>query len=134
MKQEKLNIGGRMTKTLTEKWKEDTLDNGLYYWNIDGCNMPSVSRTYDMRKLKKRKYADKIEVIAPVPSYDEYNELVQKMHIREKKLEIATKALEYFKKEEDNYLDFGLTSSWKEVKLKPNRVATKALKEMEGVK
>lgn len=61
-----------MTKTLTEnKWFYT--ENGIKdaSWNI----------------VFKR------EVLAPVPSYDEYKQLVSKTDKLEKKLEIATKAL-----------------------------------------
>lgn len=58
----------------------------------------------------------------PVPSYDEYIELVSKTEQFEKRLEIATKALEkYTEVETDDWID-------------SKEVAQKALKEMEGVK
>lgn len=88
------------------------------------------------------------EVLAPVPSYDEYNELVQKMHILEERLEvsekahyktleqlriatgalrIATNALKIYSKD-DYYSEGGGRS----VNPYPD-IARKALKEMEGV-
>lgn len=51
-----------------------------------------------------------------------------------KKLAIAIKALEKFKEREREYLDYGIDKDGNKIYLYPNRVATKALKEMEGVK
>ena len=51
-----------------------------------------------------------------------------------RKLEIATKALGQFKKNEDNYLDYRIDKDGNKIDLHPNRVATNALKEMEGLK
>lgn len=77
-----------------------------------------------------------IDVCETGYDYEQFqmNELENENMKLKKQLEIATKALKEFKKAEDNYLDFGLTSSWKEKKLNTNRVATEALKEMEGIK
>ena len=143
-----------MTKTLTEQWRDGTLAGGDYYIKTTGFGIDKIIINYYEEELKQ---FDGLcdcavaEVIAPVPNYDEYQtllsdqlakneadeinaELLYKIAKLKNKLAIATKTLEEFKKTEDNYLDFGLTSSWKEVKLNPNRVATKALKKMEGVK
>lgn len=48
-----------------------------------------------MRDIKNVRDSDEVEVLQETPSYVEYNELVQKMHILEKRLEIATKALDH---------------------------------------
>ena len=61
-------------------------------------------------------------------------EQYKEYQLLKKKLDIAVKALKEFKKNEDSYLDFGLTSYGEEIKLNPNRIATKALKEIEEVK
>lgn len=115
-----------MTKTLTEQWLEGKLESGWYYIKIywgagydiifDNYN-PTTGLFVDFGKEVK-------EVLAPVPDYDEYKQLVSKTDESsrkalqlEKKLEIATKALQY-------YADGTLGSS----------VARQALKEMEGVK
>lgn len=121
-----------MTKTLTELWREGTLEQRYYYVKYFGNGQkPFVeielkNFLLDLVKVKDR---DKIEVLAPVPSYDEYKQLVSKTdelvtrcHQLEKKLEIATKALKdvaylYI------YTDKDLST-----------VANNALKEMEGVK
>lgn len=68
-----------MTKSLTEKWKDmDFTDNHLYYWR-----MPN-GEVRIMNKLGAYSYklcydGGKIEILAPVPSYDEYKELTQKV-------------------------------------------------------
>jgi len=146
-----------MSKELTEQWKKGKLPDGFYYVSIPGsvCGV-SILDDYELQVYKSVRDSDKIEVLAPVPSYDEYlylktnndhwnkeairiskqaigivlesDELVQKLHILEKKLEIATKALERYSKD-DYYSEGGGRS----VNPYPH-IARKALKEMEGVK
>ena len=64
-----------MTKSLTEKWKDmDLADGHLYYWR-----MPN-GEVRIMNKLGACSYklcydGGKIEILAPVPSYDEYKKL-----------------------------------------------------------
>lgn len=90
-----------MTKTLTEnKWFYT--ENGIKdaSWNI----------------------VFKSEVLGPVPSYDEYKQLVSKTEQLEKKLKIATKALK-----DVAYLYIHTDKDL-------STVANNALKEMEGVK
>jgi len=85
-----------MTKSLTEQWREGTLSMGYYY--------VSTPPSYGGEKIK---YLDDDccfgldddiiqKVLAPVPSYDEYKELVSKTEQLEKQLAIATKALKYY--------------------------------------
>ena len=118
-----------MTKTLTEQWREGTLPRGAYYVNRLG-EVRIYLVTYEDDKNTHEIY----EVLAPVPSYSEYQALKdncefthtrlkgthQKITQLEKKLEIATKAL---KKINKNYR-FTVAQD----------VVYKALKEMEGVK
>lgn len=110
-----------MTKTLTEQWREGTLPDGYYYIDYDtqqrifeiedGCatyqGLPA--ETYFLNDVCL------IKVVAPVPSYEEYTELVSKTEQLEKRLAIATKALK-------EYMTFC------------RHPAEEALKEMEGVK
>lgn len=120
-----------MTKTLTEQWKDLELPEGLYYFKTRYNNIfigypreRNMFRAIDDGLFDE---SDKIEVLAPVPSYDEFVQqrdfvkdhlkvLIENMNLK-RKLEIATKALQY-------YADGTLGSS----------VARQALKEMEGVK
>ena len=95
-----------MTKTLTKQWREGMLPCGAYYVNrLDDVCIYLV--TYENQKNTHEIY----EILAPVPSYDEHKRLVsnsdesvQKMHILEKQLAIATKALkEYERCENGSY-------------------------------
>lgn len=115
-----------MTKTLTEQWKKGTLKYGEYYIkHVDGRVLTDWFNGHEFRGLYK---IDIEEVLAPVPSYDEYNELDTKCNQLQKRLEIATKALKKYK--EDYFLtEYGGRS----VNPYPD-IARKALKEMEGVK
>jgi hypothetical protein len=117
-----------MTKTLTEnRWFYT--ENGIKdaSWNI----------------------VFKSEVLSPVPSYDEYNEVLQKLHLatemwakwysecceKEKKLEIATKALKEYANSDEWELVDRKNVYWSRKRFPyPWRIAGKALKEMEGVK
>lgn len=72
-----------MTKTLTEQWREGTLPLGTYYiLNINGVE--EIDKSIAIGELWNN--TDLKEVLAPVPSYEEYKKL-------QKKLEIAIKAL-----------------------------------------
>ena len=65
-----------MEKTLTEQWRNGELPNGNYYTICSGWNM----QTFPCVVYCERNCfgANVIEVLAAVPSYDEYNELVRK--------------------------------------------------------
>lgn len=150
-----------MTKTLTEQWREGTLDQRYYYVKYFGnCQKPFVeielkNFLLDLVKVKDR---DKIEVLAPVPSYDKVKEMSQKIERLEfdnevldmsysqakeiiikleKKLAIATKALEKyqeainrFKKDPMNNIIMLAHQLIYDI----DTDSKKALKEMEGVK
>lgn len=63
-----------MSKELTEKWWENELPVGHYYIKYDGCS-PFIYHFYKMTELKQCGDANKIEVLAPVPSYEELQKL-----------------------------------------------------------
>lgn len=95
-----------MSKELTEKWRNGKLEQKYYYvkhfWNGQKPFVEIELKNF-LLDLVKVKDSDKIEVLAAVPTYDEHMELVsnsaesvQKMHILQKKLDIATKALQYY--------------------------------------
>ena len=138
-----------MTKTLTEQWREGTL-RGYFYWKLPNGNI-CTAYTDTMRDIKNVGDSDEVEVLQETPSYVEYNELVQKIHILneqntkqhnelceeikknntlEKKLEIATKALEQY----DNKLNWDIRGVSFMKYNKGFTIARKALKEIEGVK
>ena len=138
-----------MTKTLTEQWREGTLPEGLYY--VEGKG------DYDVALIRNRYcpvltspyceddiFESEFEPIEPVPSYEEYRELLDlniykkdrkkvmgledKVKRLQEQLKIATKALKRYSKD-DYYSEGGGRS----VNPYPH-IARKALKEMEGVK
>lgn len=87
-----------MTKTLNEQWREGTLREGWYYLKVKSelANYPVIAEcVIDYSSLKPYSYFYEYddshveEVLAPVPSYKEYNKL--------KKL-----PLKCFQLEEDN--------------------------------
>ena len=108
-----------MTKTLTEQWREGTL-LGCFYWKLPNGNI-CTAYTDTMRDIKNVRDSDEVEVLQEAPSYVKYNELVQKMHILEKQLEIATKALKKISR--CYYPEYN----------KAGEISHNALKEMEGV-
>lgn len=86
-----------MSKELTEQWKNGTLPENWYYIHLkSNCgNIDCITINYCDEDGVFEEYPDEDikEVLAPVPSYDEYNELVQKTHILEKQLEYAERTL-----------------------------------------
>lgn len=135
-----------MTKTLTEQWKDGELIFGKTYWcsddegNIAKLVLVGEDRFYEWT-LGTEVTKDVKEVLAPVPSYDAYRQLVSKTEQLEKKLEIATKALEYYaqckhlnldilamllEKHKNEFADFEVYED--------GETARNALKEMKGVK
>ena len=120
-----------MTKTLTEQWRDGTLPDGFYY-------MQDYTGRYHYRYLLGVKPdADFVkcfkEVLAPVPSYDEWKQAKENLEkngtwytersykLLEKRLEIATKALKKY-------------ANCKPTEWMSCVTADEALKEMEGVK
>lgn len=62
-----------MSKTLTKQWKDGTLEAGEYYFKLDG----EINIGTDIGLDVFRTYADDdrindIEVLEPVPTYEEY--------------------------------------------------------------
>lgn len=147
-----------MTKTLTEQFMDNELDDRLYYFT-QKMSQDKVeighSFEFNMVRADDGEYLDWFlihEVLAPVPSFDEYKELVRKSDKLDKlmsdtvtnqgdcqqivednlnrelsrktlQLEIATKALkEIFYERDERAVGDYL---W---------IANNALKEMEGVK
>ena len=103
-----------MTKTLTEQWREGTL-RGCFYWKLPNGNI-CTAYTDTMRDIKNVRDSDEVEVLQETPSYVEYNEYVQKIHILEKRLEIATKALKEYERCKNGSYAHKALSLIKEVK------------------
>ena len=62
-----------MMKTLTEQWREGTLDNGFYYVRS------GWSAFIEIRYLGEGFFEGNIEVLAPVPRYDEIKRLKEQL-------------------------------------------------------
>lgn len=57
--------------TLTEQWKKGELEDGFYYFRMpDGTT--DIASEYKLIRYILVRDSDKIEVLAPVPSYEEY--------------------------------------------------------------
>lgn len=87
--------GGTMTKSLTEKWKEGELEWGLYYVKTKK-DAPLFCGEITEMSLEEEitvSQDEKVEsVLAPVPSYEEYKELLdlnvyEKLQKENKKLQ-----------------------------------------------
>lgn len=63
-----------MTKTLTEQWKYGELELGTY-WIIGSDGVEYIDFLLDQSDFNM--ITDVKEVLAPVPSYDEYQDLIQ---------------------------------------------------------
>ena len=60
--------------TLTEQWKKGELPDGFYYFKMpDGAI--EIASEYRLIRYNLTKDSSKIEVLAPVPSYEEWQEL-----------------------------------------------------------
>ena len=129
-----------MTKSLTEQWREGKIKEGFYY--VHFCTGEIVYRHLSGNKPDKGfiELGCFQEILAPVPSYNEYLALsgfkkiekdeidnLVKIHTEklEKKLAIATKALK-------GICVWANTGNGGEKAVK--KVCEKAIKEMEGVK
>lgn len=67
-----------MTKSLTEQWKDGTLTEGDYYILTTGLKIKDPIISYYEKELSQFDGLCNCsikEVLAPVPSYDEYKEL-----------------------------------------------------------
>ena len=126
-----------MKKTLIEQWRDGKLPNGDYYIKVRGRLTGNDFFVYDNcinGKLAYTSDGNIIDIIEKVPSYEEWqselasnNELLNVQKRLEKRLEIATKALKIYSKD-DYYSEGGGRS----VNPYPH-IARKALKEMEKV-
>lgn len=149
-------------KTLTEQWREGKLPAGMYYIKADGvvaeAKLSRYNYFYNLPHGNGHEANKKVEeVLAPVPSYDEYCNLVfqankpknplsdvmmcydterEKKVVEplQKKLAIATKALKEYSVSDNWFMEDSEGKCWSFNKQYPWRIGFKALKEMEGVK
>lgn len=128
-----------MTKTLTEQWRDGTLEESMYYVKLPDNDIQIVN-LYQLKQLALVNDADEIEVLAAVPRYEQYIGLIDdskeldkaydKINLLEKRLEIATKALEEYATNESYKLCVVYCHYGEPVRA--SDVAIQALKEMEG--
>ena len=83
-----------MTKTLTEQWRNGTLEESMYYVKLPEEII--IANIYQLKQLDLVNDADEIEVLAAVPSYEKFVELTEKVESMEKQLKEAEKALKDF--------------------------------------
>lgn len=126
-----------MIKTLTEQWREGTLDGGIYYLLLRDGTTTTDKTVYIVGEKQLRWHYSSFdfvkEVLSPVPSYEQFIGLMDdskeldkaydKINLLEKKLKIAKKTLEEYANSPigSNYYLTGIT-------------ACMALKAMEGIK
>lgn len=60
---------------LTEKWKKGELENGFYYVKGADCLLGMMS-DYALYRVNLEHRDNEIKLLAPVPSYEEYLEMV----------------------------------------------------------
>ena len=69
-----------MTKTLTEQWKDmDLADEHLYYWRMPNGEVRIMSKT-GVCSYKLCYDGGEIDILAPVPNYDEYKRLQEQLN------------------------------------------------------
>ena len=122
--------GGTMTKTYTEQWREGTLLDGAYYILVDKYEQNEPEIDVGVCYNSNFEWWIVKEVLAPVPRYEQFIGLMydskeldkayDKINLLEKRLAIATKALNDILNDGDDYWD--------------KDKAQKALTKMKGVK
>ena len=92
-----------MTKSLTEKWKDGELKQGLYYARSTQGHKTISFHTNSTKHLFSpySKYAMQTEeILAPVPSFDQFSQLVKKVEL----LEFDTDVLNSISEQQDEKL------------------------------
>lgn len=83
-----------MTKTLTEQWRDGTLDGGIYYLLLRDGTTTTDKTVYIVGEKQLRWHYSSFdfvkEVLAPVPSYEKVKDMSQKIE----RLEFDNEALE----------------------------------------
>ena len=73
-----------MSKELTEQWRNGTLEENMYYVKLPEEII--IANIYQLNQLDLVNDADEIEVLAPVPDYNQFVELTEKVKKLEKKV------------------------------------------------
>ena len=74
-----------MSKELTRQWRNGELKKAFYYFKFGDTESIEIYNLYEAEKFRYVNDADKIKVLAPVPTYEEYQRLLEK----EKELDLA---------------------------------------------
>lgn len=94
-----------MTKTLTEQWREGKLPENTYYVQFI-CGRYGV---YEFEQYKGFGFDNDLayikEVLAPVPSYDHFSQLVKKVEKLQGQLNYALVVMGQIAKLSDNKVD-----------------------------
>lgn len=61
--------------TLTEQWKKGELEGGFYYVYLKHLEMFDIAGSSTLSGILERGNENSIEVLAPVPSYEEWKQL-----------------------------------------------------------
>ena len=75
--------------TLTEQWKKGELPDGFYYVYLKHLEMFDIAGSSTLSGILERGNEDSTEVLAPVPSYEEWQKMkeLRRKVLKEKKLE-----------------------------------------------
>ena len=65
---------------LTEKWKKGELKIGFYYVYLKYLEMFSISASSTLSGILERGNENSLEIIAPVPSYNEWQQLLEEFN------------------------------------------------------
>ena len=83
-----------MTKTLTEQWREGKLPDGAYYILVDKYEQNEPEIDVGVCYNSNFEWWIVKEVLAPVPSFDHFSQLVKKVEKLEQQLAEANDVLE----------------------------------------
>lgn len=88
-------------KTLTEQWREGTLSDDTYYWKV--CKENRIADKYEMYDYTKVCDVNKIECLAPVPTYDEYKKLKEQIEEANKLLAMLPDSIKPYQRYKEKY-------------------------------
>ena len=85
-----------MTKSLTEQWKDGELENGMFYLVVKDeegvyVTVDTHSRMFNVWGIVRDK--DIKEVLAPVPDFNHFSQLVKKVEKLERQLKEANELI-----------------------------------------
>ena len=85
-------------KSLTEQWRDGTLDGGIYYLLLNDGTTVTDKTVYIVGEKQFRWHFSSFdfvkEVLAPVPNYDHFSQLVKKVERLQEQLNEANEVIE----------------------------------------